>query len=394
MTRRLLVILIENCGLKKERFLVVGNSAGTLTSLRKELLTDLVRSGLEVHAAAPGLSDDSVHTAILHEMGVEPHTVSLQRAGLNPISDLAFTVQLYHLMRRLRPNSVLSYTIKPVIYGTVAGWLARVPHRFALIAGLGHMFVGSRVGFLQKLIHRMYAFALTRAEKIFLQNPDDLKLLLERGVLAEDAATVVVNGSGVDLQRFEVAAVPAGSPRFLMICRLLGEKGVREYAEAARRIRAIHPEITFSLAGGLDANPSSVTQRELDDWVAEEAIEYLGVLADVRAVLAACTVFVLPSYYREGTPRAILEAMSIGRAVITTDMPGCRETVDNGRNGFLIVARSVDALVNAVQRFITDADLSRRMGAESRAIAEKKYDVQKVNRVMLEEMGIARKERQ
>ncbi|MFA7488539.1 MAG: glycosyltransferase, partial [Lysobacteraceae bacterium] len=182
------------------------------------------------------------------------------------------------------------------------------------------------------------------------------------------------------------------SPGFLMIARLLGDKGVREYAEAARRIRVDHPQAIFRLVGWIDANPDTISQAELDAWVDAGVIEFLGKLPDVRAAIAEAAVYVLPSYYREGTPRTILEAMAMGRAVITTDAPGCRETVVEGENGFLVPPKSVDALVDAMRKFITDPSLAQRMGARSRQIAEDKYDVRKVNAVMLREMGIGQVE--
>ena len=174
-----------------------------------------------------------------------------------------------------------------------------------------------------------------------------------------------------------------------MIGRLLGDKGVREFAEAARKIKALHPEVRFNVVGWIDSNPDAIAQSELDAWVADGTLEFLGKLDDVRPAIAACTVYVLPSY-REGTPRTVLEAMAMGRPIITTDAPGCRETVIDGDNGFLVPVQSVDALVDAMLKFIEDPALAPRMGRRSRQIAEDKYDVHKVNAVMLREMGITR----
>jgi len=173
----------------------------------------------------------------------------------------------------------------------------------------------------------------------------------------------------------------------LLIARLLGDKGVREYAEAARRIRRQHPQARFSLVGWIDDSPNAIAQHELDAWVAEGSLEFLGRLSDVRPAIAACSVYVLPSY-REGTPRTVLEAMAMGRAIITTDTPGCRETVVDGDNGFLVPVKSVPALVKAMERFIAEPELAERMGRRSRQLAEAKYDVHQVNGRMLEEMGI------
>jgi glycosyltransferase involved in cell wall biosynthesis len=174
--------------------------------------------------------------------------------------------------------------------------------------------------------------------------------------------------------------------RFLLIGRLLGDKGVREYAQAAQAVRRQYPDVQFTLVGMIDSNPNSIAQAELDAWVADGRLTFLGSMADVRPAIAASSVYVLPSY-REGTPRTVLEAMAMGRTIITTDAPGCRETVVDGDNGFLVPVKSVEALVQAMVRFIQDPALAPRMGARSRQIAEAKYDVHQVNAVMLREMG-------
>lgn len=194
------------------------------------------------------------------------------------------------------------------------------------------------------------------------------------------------------MAHFAAAPLPVGPPRFLLVARLLADKGIRQYAEAARQIKQQHPEVVFQLAGDIDSNPDTISQQELDTWVVEGSLEHLGWLNDVRPALAESSVFVLPSYYREGTPRSILEAMSMGRAVITTDAPGCRETVTNGDNGYLIPVKNVDALVKAMQNFIDRPALVQTMGQRSQEIAKDKYDVHKVNAVMLEAMGIGKPE--
>lgn len=369
------------------RFLIVAGFADSLVAFRGELLEALAECGFDVHAAAPQLTRHTATHDRLEAMGVTLHDIPTDRVGTNPVADLRLLIHLYRLMRALRPDGMLGYTIKSVIYGISAAWLARVSRRFALVTGLGYAFTESRGGWLQWLIRRLYAFALKRASKVFFQNPDDAALFRQLGIVPSIVPSVVVNGSGVDLHRFAPSDVPPNGICFLMICRLLGDKGVREYAQAAKRIHATNPEVRFALAGWIDENPDSIAQTELDAWTAAGTIDFLGKLDDVRPVLAGCTVYVLPSY-REGTPRTVLEAMSAGRPIITTDAPGCRETVVNGCNGFLVAVKSVDALVGAMRKFIDDPSLASRMGRESRKIAESKYDVHEVNKVMLREMGI------
>lgn len=369
-------------------FLVIASFPESLLHFRGPLLAALQAKGLQVHVAAPNLPEGSVIRQQLQVLGYVVHSVPMCRTGTNPVAD-AFTLwQLWRLMRCIRPSHVLAYTIKPVIYGSFAAWLAGVPRRFALITGLGYAFQGqahARRG-LRTLVRRLYGLALRHTHKVFFQNPDDQALFRSLGLLPTDIPSCVVNGSGVDVAAFAVAPVPP-APHFLLIARLLGDKGVREYVQAAQRTRALYPQARFSLVGWLDENPDAITQSELDDWVKTGTLDFLGRLSDVRPAIKACSVYVLPSY-REGTPRTVLEAMAMGRAVITTDAPGCRETVVDGDNGFLVPVRSVDALAEAMARFITDPTLAARMGQRGRQLAEDKYDVHKVNTVMLKEMGL------
>ncbi len=370
------------------KFLLVAGLANSLLNFRGPLIAALQARGLRVHVAAPELPAGHAIRVQLEAQGLIVHSIPMLRTGTNPLADLQAFCALWHLMRRIRPDCVLGYTIKPVIYGSLAAWLAGVPQRFALVTGLGYVFQGEgQRGQLQALVQRMYALALARTHKVFFQNPDDEALFRRRCILAADTLSCVVNGSGVDVASFNVAPLPPGPPRFLLIARLLGDKGVREYAQVARRIRAAHPDVQCVLVGWIDSNPDAIAQHELDAWVAEGSIEFLGRLADVRPAIADCSVYVLPSY-REGTPRTVLEAMAMGRAIITTDAPGCRETVADGDNGFLVPVRSVDALEQAMLKFIAQPALASRMGRRARQVAEEKYDVHKVNAVMLREMGI------
>lgn len=371
------------------RVLVVASLAESLLNFRGHLLTAMQAQGVQVHVAAPHLPPGSVLCQQLQDRGWVVHNVPMSRTGTNPLADARTFWRLVRLMRQIRPNGVLAYTIKPVIYGSLAAWLAGVPRRFALITGLGYAFQGNAQarGTLRALVQRLYAVALRCTHKVFFQNPDDQALFAALGLLSERTPSCVVNGSGVDVAAFAAVPLPQ-EPHFLMIARLLGDKGVREYALAAKRIREVYPQARFALVGWIDDNPDAIAQSELDEWVQSGALEFLGRLSDVRVALAACSVFVLPSY-REGTPRTVLEAMAMGRAVITTDAPGCRETVVDGDNGFLVPVKSVDALVMAMTRLMDEPTLAWRMGQRGRQIAEDKYDVHKVNAVMLKEMGLA-----
>lgn len=370
-------------------FLLIGSFPGSLIQFRGPLIDALLLAGKDVHIAVPNLGPRSDVALDLAQRGVRVHGIPLRRTGLNPIGDLALLLSLVALMLRLRPQFVLSYTIKPVIYGSIAAWLVGVKHRFALVTGLGYAFTGTASGkraLLRRLIQRLYRFALKRTHRVFFQNPDDETLFREFRLLPETVPSSVVNGSGVDVSEYSVATLP-DKPCFLLIARLLGDKGVREYAQAAQLVKSVHPEAVFRLVGWIDDNPDAITQRELDQWVDSGLLEFLGRLDDVRPAISGCSVYVLPSY-REGTPRTVLEAMAMGRAVITTDAPGCRETVVDGDNGFLVPVKDINALADAMIKMVDTPGLAASMGERSRRIAEEKYDVHKVNAAMLEGMGI------
>lgn len=372
-------------------FLLIASFADSILGFRGPLLEALLGRGLTVHVAAPDLPPDSLVRRALEARGIRVHDIPLKRTGTNPLADVATLLYLWQLMLRIQPSFVLGYTIKPVIYGSLAALLAHVPRRYALVTGLGYVFQqnaaeGERHLALRSLVQPLYALALRCTHKVFLQNPDDQALFRNLGILPPATPSCVVNGSGVDVSEYRVAPLPA-TPHFLLIARLLGDKGVREYAAAARRVRARHPQVVCSLVGWIDDNPDAIEQRELDAWVADGTLAYLGRQSDVRPAIAACSVYVLPSYH-EGTPRTVLEAMAMGRAIVTSDAPGCRETVVDGDNGFLVPVRDVDALEAAMLRLIEEPGLARRMGARARQVAEDKYDVHRVNAVMLQEMGI------
>ena len=369
------------------KVLIVASHPDSILTFRGQLIEALLAHGCEVHVAVPDLSASSQARIALDAQGVRLHDIPLRRTGTNPVADLRLLLALFLLIRRVRPSITLPYTVKPVVYGTLAAWLAGVPQRYALITGLGYAFTGERKGVMRRIVGLLYRRALERTHKVFFQNPDDEHDFRVAGILPAAVPSVIVNGSGIDVATFSPKCIDLAPPVFLMIARLLGDKGVREYAAAAKRVKTVHPAAQFHLVGWIDTNPDAISQSELDSWIASGAIEFLGKLDDVRPAISDASIYVLPSY-REGTPRTVLEAMAMGRPVITTDAPGCRETVRNGDNGFLVPVRSVDALVDAMLQFIEEPALAIRMGARSRQIAEDRYDVRKVNTVMLREMGL------
>lgn len=381
------------------KFCLIASHPRSVLNFRGDLLRELSFQGLEVHIIIPHI-DDSVDFGLkskILNLGYHVHEVSMQRTGLNPIADIKTCIQIYKKIKRISPDYVLAYTIKPVLYGMLAARIANVPQRFALITGLGYVFQGiddndHKSSKLQKIIFMMYKASLKKAQNVIFQNPDDMHLFRKLGILSHSAKSCVVNGSGVNTEVFQEEAFPLNSegvvqPHFLLIARLLGDKGVREYAEAAKQIKMKYPEAIFSLVGWIDTNPDAIAQAELDEWVSDGRLSYLGKLTDVRPAISNSSIYVLPSY-REGIPRTVLEAMSMGRPIITTDAPGCRETVVDGENGFLVDVKSVSGLISAMEKFIESPELIQTMGKSSRRMAEDKFDVKKVNQAMLHEMEI------
>ena len=378
------------------KVLLLASCARSLVNFRGPLVRALVDAGCRVVGCGP--EDDPLDAGPevargLAALGVPYRRIPMARTGLNLLSDLRTLLAMVGVMRAERPDIVLAYTMKPVIYGGLAARLLRVPRQFAMITGLGYVF-GDRPSLARRLVRalscRLYRLALAGADAVIFFNPDDQAEFVRRQVLRPGQPAVRVDGSGVDTDQFAAAPVPDGPPTFLLAARLLRHKGIGEYAAAAQLLRARWPLARFQLLGWIEPSPASITRVEVEQWQAEGAIDYLGATLDVRPFLRDCTVLVLPSYYREGIPRAVLEALAIGRAVITTDSPGCRETVVDGENGFLVPPRHVAALARAMERFLEEPALAVAMGGRSREIALSRFDVRKVNATMLATLGIGR----
>ena len=378
------------------KFLIIASYPASILKFRGALIAAIQQAGFGIHIAAPEFNDYPEERDNLIALGYIVHDIPMQRTGTNPAVDAKTLLALYHLMRKIKPDYMMAYTIKPVIYGSLAAKLARVPQRFALITGLGYAFQGAdeqgyKKSNLQKIMHKLYSVALASTHKVFFQNPDDEALFKSTGILKPTASTKVVNGSGVDVSEYNVVPFPIinnePAPRFLLIARLLGDKGVKEYAQAAQLVKDKHPQAQFDLVGWVDDNPDAIKQQELDKWVDDGLLKFWGKLGDVQPAIAASSVYVLPSY-REGTPRTVLEAMAMGRPIITTDAPGCRETVIDGQNGYLVPVKAVNELAAAMERFIVNPERIEQMGKASRQLVEEKFDVHAVNRTMLNEMGL------
>ncbi|WMN16075.1 glycosyltransferase family 4 protein [Pseudomonas piscis] len=348
----------------------------------------LIANGHQVIAIAPE-ADEAVR-ARLAEKGIEYHVVPMARAGLNPFTDLRYLLGLRQYLIKAKPDVILAYTIKPVIYGLLASRMANVRKRYALITGLGYAFTEAETSFSRNFVKyvasTLYRLSLRFASGVFFQNPDDQQLFKSQKLISKDTQSWIVNGSGIDTDKFPVTPLPPRAS-FLLVGRILRDKGIVEYVEAARILKPRYPAVHFHLVGPLDPNPSGISADTVSSWVKEDVIYYHGAVSDVSPHLTACSVFVLPSY-REGTPRSVLEAMSSGRAIVTTDAPGCRETVEEGVNGFLVEPRDISKLAIAMERLINSGSLREQMGQASRELAVRKYDVHQVNAAMIRAMKL------
>jgi len=377
---------------REMKFVLIAGHPGSVMNFRRNLIIELQGRSMEVHVLIPKLSniDSDLVIESIEEIGVKVHEIRLKRAGINLFVDLISFLDITLKLWRIKPDYVLSYTIKPVIYGLLAAKILGINNRFALITGLGSTFnEGKSLSkkLLLLIVRSLYKFSLVSTNAVMFQNRDD-RALFEKNKIVCPNKSYVVNGSGVDLCFYRFGKPPP-KMSFLLLARLLNSKGVAVYFEAAKIIKNRYPKIEFRLAGEIDVmNKDSIGRGELNSWIKSGVINYYGGLSDVRPAIKDCSVYVLPSFYREGVPRSILEAMSMGRAIITSNTPGCRETVTDGVNGYLIAPQSVSDLEAAMMKFIDNPALAEQMGIESRKMAEIKYDVHKVNKEMLKIMRI------
>ncbi|WP_246225927.1 glycosyltransferase family 4 protein [Chelativorans xinjiangense] len=375
---------------ERRKIAVICSYTVSLANFRLKLLQAMVDNGHEVVALGPERHAPTIKA--LADIGVAFMPIPMARAGLDPVADVKTLAMLWARLRRISPDVVLCYTMKPIIYGLIAARLAGVRERHALVTGLGYIFSREaknlRLSLIRAIATRLYRVALHGHGRVFVYNEADTEDIRVGGMVDDFTRIVPVPGSGVDFDRFRPMKVPVGDPVFLMVARLLRHKGIVEFVEAARQLRARHQNARFQILGRFDPGPLAISRQEIDGWAEEGVVEYLGEADDVRPFVAACTVFVLPSYYREGIPRSILEAMATGRAIITADTPGCRATVVHGENGLIVPPRDPAELAAAMKRFIDDPLLAWQMGRRSLDVARAQFDVRAVNHLLLEKMDL------
>lgn len=374
------------------RVFLLGSFAHSVVTLRMPLIRKIQQLGGYVAVGAPKAQFSQAHLALLSEAGVPVHDLPIDRhTTTNPLADLNYALRVRKAVLQERANVLIPYTIKPVVFGSLGARLAGVKQIMPMVTGLGSVFIEEKPAlpayFTRLAATGLYRMAFRFADTVYFQNPDDVAELRQLRGLGSATRFAILAGSGVDIEEFRQQPLPeiaADKMRFLMVARLLADKGLREFAEAARLVKLQYPQIEFSLVGPPDGNPSAVAIEEVQSW---HWINHTPWMDDVRPALAACSVYVLPSY-REGTPRSVLEAMATGRAIITTDAPGCREPVREGVNGFLVPPRNARELAEAMLRFIRQPDLVRQMGTASRHSACERYDSRNVYDPMLIRMGL------
>ena len=358
------------------KVLLVVNLAWNAANFRAGLIRALIEDGHEVVVAAPW----DEHADRVVALGSRFVPVAMDNGGTIVRRDAGLFMRLVRLLRRERPDVLLAYTAKPNIYGSIAARLLGVPV-VNNIAGLGATFI--RPSLLTRVMRLLYRVSLSRSRVVFFQNRDDRDQFV-RERLANPDRSRLIPGSGIDLRHYAPVPLPAAhgpddACHFLLVARMLFDKGVAEYVEAARRVRALRPRTRFSLLGFLDvANPAAVSREQMDAWVASGAVEYLGSSTDVRCQIATADCVVLPSY-REGVPRTLLEAAAMGRPIVTTDAVGCREVVDDGHNGYLCRVRDAADLADKLLRIVDAGAAARQaMGAAGRRKVEQTFDERRV----------------
>jgi glycosyltransferase involved in cell wall biosynthesis len=353
---------------------------------RLELVVDFVKSGNEVLIISSG--NDDLRDEF-NQYGLRFRHIRLKRNGINPVTDIQTFFDFSKVLKEEKPDKVFAYQAKAVVYGCWAANRCGIRDVYIMLTGLGSILRNNTTAIIPKILHiilkRLYKHAFKCSRYVFFQNDDDRQSMIDWTSLPLNK-TVIVNGSGVDIHTYSQSPMPP-VPVFLYIGRLVRDKGICEYLEACKTIRKRYENIRCILVGSYDTNPSAIKERDLKPYIDDNIIEYAGEQNDVKPFIAQCSTYILPSYH-EGTPRSVLQAMAMGRAIITTDAPGCRETVKNGDNGFLVPVKNVEAIVAKMEYLINNPVVNAKMGERSRVIAEEKYDMRKVNRAIFEVMGL------
>lgn len=368
------------------KFVLISPKNRTVYNFRGDLIKDIIEKGYEVVVIGPDMTD----VEKIEALGARFIEIPMNKTGTSITADLRYFNRMYSIIKREKPDITLGYTVKPCTYGAMAARLAGVKNVNSMITGGGYTFTARtmKARALGIIVRVLYRFGLMASHHIIFQNRDDLNEFCTKGI-ANRKKCAMVNGSGVNIEYFSPVGLPA-TPSFFMLSRLLKSKGVREYLQAARALKKRHPEVRFYLLGKYEEDMQDAIDPEwIETYIKDGTVERFDETNDVRPYYAMCSAYVLPSY-REGTPRTVLEAMAMGRAIITTDTNGCRETVKNGVNGYLVPVGSSRDVARQMNEMVENPELFAEMGRESRQYVEEKYAVDKVNADMLRIMGISR----
>lgn len=373
-----------------KHILIIASDGPSLINFRLPLIKMLLNKGHKVSVALPINKFSDNLQKEFKTLGIKINIFILSRTGLNFFKDLKSIFEINKIISNSKPNLIISFTAKPVIYtGLILRFYQKISF-FPLITGIGYGLYEKdsiRHKILKFLMINLYREGLKSAQTIIFQNKDDQSLFYKLKILKNKQISKIVNGSGVDLDKYPLTSLPS-KPIFLMISRLLKDKGVKEYIDAAKIVHSHFSDTTFQLVGGFDENPSTINLKDLKSWINKSNINYLGEIKSVQSCLKSCRYYVLPSYC-EGTPRSTLEALSTGRPIITTDVPGCRETVVHEKNGLLVPAKDSVSLANAMIKLLKESNEKiEKMAMESFLIAKNKYEIGKVNKNMLEIMKL------
>lgn len=368
------------------RALLLSSHTPSLFWFRVDLMKEMQAEGYEVFAAAQ--MPESDWSDRFKEIGVNYRQIKVSRNGLNPMGDLATLKDIKRLLREVKPDKIFVFQAKTVAYGCRAAASLGITEVYTLIAGLGSVYLGH--GLKNKIVKfvmsALYKQAFKRSKNVFFQNNDDKQTMLDEGLLKEDKI-VMIHGSGVNVEKFVPTELPS-KPTFLYIGRLIRDKGVGEYLEACQMIKAEYGDkVRCLLVGPYDSNPSALKPEELQPLVDKGIIEYFGEQKDVRPYIDLCSIYVLPSYH-EGTPKTVLESMAKGRAIITSNAPGCKETVVDRVNGYLTEVKNAKDVAEKMKALIEHPEKVASMGMKSREMAVDVFDVKKVNDTILRTMGM------
>lgn len=366
----------------RRKIIIASNTSWYLYNFRLPLLEGLIDRGYQVFALAPFDS----YTKHFRKYGIKHINIQITRSGINPFTDLNLLQKFVSIYKKYKPDIVQHFTVKPVIYGTIAARISHIKYIYNMVPGMGYVFTGTsfKKFWIQRIVRHLYRRTMIFSQHVFFQNKDDRNYFLEHNMV-DKQKTSVIPGTGVDTTKFS----PCKHKRkkavtFILAARMLWDKGIREFVDAAHTIKKKYRNVTFWLLGPVDMeNPKGISSEQLEKWNKEGTVKYFGMTDNIKSYYEKADVIVLPSYYREGLPLSLLEGAAMGMPIITADSTGCREVVEDGTNGYLVPIKNSVKLASAMEKFIVNPDLISRMGKASRRMAIQKFDSKKVVKEIL-----------